>query len=103
MTTVALFIIHRTKPGKRNEVEAVWLRHMAPAVQANPGHLAYFYSLDAADPDSICAFQHYASAEAAQEFLEHPGYLRYLQEVDPLLGGPPQVKSLIPRWIKTAD
>ena len=101
MTSVALFIVHKTKPGMREAVKDVWLRNMAPAVQANPGHLAYFYNFDAADPDAICAFQQYASANAAREFLEHPSYLKYLKEVEPLLEGPPQVKNLIPQWVKT--
>jgi len=102
MSTAALFIIHKTKPGMRNDVKEVWMRNMAPAIQSNPQHLAYFYNFDATDADSICAFQQYASADAAREFLEHPNYLKYLKEVEPLLEGPPVVKNLVPQWIKTA-
>jgi quinol monooxygenase YgiN len=102
MSSAALFIIHKTKPGLRDQVKEVWIRHMAPAIESNPGHLAYFYNYDSSDPDSICAFQQYSSAEAASEFLGHPSYLKYLEEVEPLLAGPPEVKSLIPQWIKIA-
>lgn len=100
MSSVALFIVHKTRPGLRDQVKAVWMRHMAPAIQSNPGHLAYFYSYDASDPDAICAFQQYASAEAAAAFLTDPDYLAYLEEVEPLLEGPPQVRNLDPQWIK---
>ena len=50
MTSLALIIKHKTQPGKRDEVRKVWEKHMAPAVLANPGHLAYFYCFDNADP-----------------------------------------------------
>lgn len=102
MTSLALIIKHKTQPGKRDEVRKVWERHMAPAVSANPGHLAYFYCFDNADPDAILAFQQYVSAEAAGEFLKTDDYAAYLQEVEPLLAGPPQVTTLTPVWSKGA-
>ncbi len=103
MTTVALFVRHTTQPGKRSEVQAVWLKHMAPGVAANEGHLAYFYCVDTREPDVVCAFQHYASAEAARAFLLTESYRAYLSEVEPLLAGPPEVISLTPVWVKPAQ
>lgn len=100
MTSLALIIKHKTQPGKRDEVRKVWERHMAPAVSANSGHLAYFYCFDNADPDAILAFQQYVSAEAAGEFLKTDDYAAYLQEVEPLLAGPPHVTTLTPMWSK---
>lgn len=100
MTAVALFIVHRTQPGQREQVRQVWLRHMAPAIQANDGHLAYVYSFDASEPDTICAFQQYASQAEADAFLQHPDYLAYLKAVEPLLAGPPQIRRLQPQWTK---
>jgi quinol monooxygenase YgiN len=102
VSDVALFIKHKTLPGKRDEVRRVWEKHMAPAISANPSHTAYFYCFDNSDPDAICAFQQYSSAEAAAEFLKTDSYLAYLQEVEPLLAGPPHVTSLTPMWSKGA-
>ncbi|WLQ14441.1 antibiotic biosynthesis monooxygenase [Hahella aquimaris] len=102
MTSFAIIIKHKTQPGKRDEVRKVWEKHMAPAVSANPGHTAYFYCFDNAEPDSIYAFQQYASPEASQAFLETDSYAAYLEEVEPLLSGPPQVTSLTPVWTKGA-
>ncbi len=85
-----------------DEVRAVWSKHMAPAISANPGHTAYFYCFDNADPEGICAFQQYTSVEAARDFLKSSNYLAYLAEVEPLLHGPPQVTSLTPMWSKGA-
>ncbi len=100
MIQAALFVRHKTLPGKRDEVREVWERHMAPAIASNPGHTAYFYCFDNSDPDSICAFQQYASAEASQDFLKTDNYAAYLKEVEPLLSGPPQVTALTPMWSK---
>ena len=102
MPSLALVIKHKTQPGKRDEVRKVWEKHMAPAVSSNPGHLAYFYCFDNADPDAIMAFQHYVSAEAAGAFLKTDSYVAYLQEVEALLSGPPQVTTLTPMWSKDA-
>ncbi|MFD1710650.1 antibiotic biosynthesis monooxygenase [Ottowia sp. GY511] len=101
MSSTALFIVHQTKPGKRDEVRAIWMRHMGPAIQENPGHLAYFYNFDNDNPDSICAFQVYESAQAAQDFLKHPNYQAYLSESRLLLEHDPKVMSLSPQWTKS--
>lgn len=102
MTSFALIVKHQTLPGKRDEVREVWEKHMAPAIAGNPGHTAYFYCFDNADPNAISAFQQYASAEASQAFLKTDSYAAYLKEVEPLLAGPPQVTALTPVWSKAA-
>lgn len=100
MTRVALLIKHKTKPGKRDEVRAVWQRHMQPLITSNPAHEAYFYCLDDNDPDGIVAFQQYTDRASSQAFLKTDGYAAYLAEVEPLLQGPPEVLCLTPLWIK---
>lgn len=72
---------------------------MRPAIEANAGHEAYVYSFGT-DPDWICAFQVYGSAEDAKAFLKTPTYIAYEREVAPLLEGPPEVEALQPQWIK---
>jgi quinol monooxygenase YgiN len=100
MAPTALFIRHRTQPGRRDQVRAVWDRHVRAAVARNPGHAAYFYCFDDGDPDAICAFQQYVDADAARAFLATEGYAAYLRDVEPLLAGPPEVTSLTPVWTK---
>ena len=96
----AVFIRHQTLPGQRDAVHAVWQRHMQPAIQANPEHAVYVYSFGT-DPDQICAFQVYASREAAEAFLRTAAYRAYEQEVAALLLGPPVVEVLQPQWMKS--
>lgn len=94
----ARFLRHRTKPGRRDEVGALWNKHMAPGVDANDGtRSVHTFGLD---PDRICAFQVYGSAGEADAFLETAAYLDDAREVAPLPGGPPEVEVLHPRWIK---
>lgn len=100
MQPTALLVTHRTRPGQRDAVRAVWEQHMAPAITANPGHVAYHYCFDAADPDAIHAFQQYRSPEDAAAFLQSDAYQAYKREVTPLLAGPPVVTRLIPKWTK---
>ena len=100
MTTTIVFIVHKTLPGQREAVKAIWMKHMAPAVSTNEEHLRYHYCFDNGDENTICAFQEYRSPEAARTFLSHPSYGHYLAEVEPLLAGPPVVRSLAPQWTK---
>jgi hypothetical protein len=46
MSEIALFIPHKAKPGQRDALSAVWMLHMAPAIDANTDHTAYVYSFD---------------------------------------------------------
>jgi quinol monooxygenase YgiN len=100
MTDHAVLLVHRTKPGRREDVRDVWMEHMAPAVRGNDDHLAYYYCFDLADDDVICAFQVYRSAAAAGAFLEQETYRQYLAAVEPLLTGPPEFHALAPIWTK---
>ena len=96
----AIFITHRTRPGMRDAVRDVWLKHMAPAVDGNAEHRAYWYCFDTADDDVLRVFQLYTDAAAATAFLEHPNYTAYLAEVEGLLAGTPEVNAAIPQWMK---
>lgn len=95
----ALFLSHCSKPGRRDELEAVWRRHMMPAIDANIGHLAYLYGFGT-NPDTIGAFQLYRSKEDADAFVRSPAYLTYLEESRPLLQHDPDITMLEPRWVK---
>lgn len=102
MTKVALFIKHKSLPGKRAEVRGVWERHMQPRIAQNEAHEAYFYCYDDNDPDSICVYQQYSDRESSQAFLKNPGYADYLKEVEPLLAGTPEITAATPVWVKGA-
>ena len=96
----AVLVTHRARPGMREQVRDVWQKFMPAAVSANPEHLAYYYTFDAADADVIRAFQVYADGEAAQAFLNTDAYKGYVAAVEPLLAGPPEVAVSDVIWAK---
>ncbi len=102
MTTgsVALFIRHKSLPGKRDQVRRVWERHLQPHIARNAAHEAYFYCYDDNDPDSICVYQQYSDGASSRAFLALPHYADYVKEVEPLLAGPPEVTTATPVWVK---
>lgn len=100
MERVALFITHRTQPGMRDQVRAVWQRHMQPAIAQNAAHEAYFYCFDTSDPDVIRVYQQYSDLAASQAFLQNASYAAYLRDVEPLLAGQPEVVMVTPLWVK---
>ncbi|MGV8874699.1 MAG: putative quinol monooxygenase [Rhodococcus sp. (in: high G+C Gram-positive bacteria)] len=100
--SIAVLVTHRTRPGQRDAVRAVWEAHMAPAVSANAGHLSYVYCFDDDDPDVISAFQVYRDPHAARDFQRTSTYKAYETAVTPLLAGPPSVVQLVPIWTKAA-
>ena len=101
MADFGLFITHRTSPGQREAVRAIWERHMQPAIANNPGHVAYFYCFAGDDADVIRVFQRYVDRDASQAFLSDPSYQAYLAEVEGLLAGPPQVEEATIMWSKS--
>ena len=100
MTAHAVFITHRTRPGRRADAVGVWNEIMKPAVQANPDHLTYVCALPEEEPEVIRAFQLYRTAEAAAAFLRTPEYVAYSTAVEEYLEGPPQVVAAPAAWVK---
>lgn len=100
MADFALFITHRTRPGQRDAVRAVWERFMRPAIAENPAHVDYFYGYAADDADVVRVFQRYVDRHASKDFLSHPSDQAYLDAVAPLLEGPPDVCEATVMWSK---
>ncbi|MBA3241971.1 MAG: hypothetical protein H0T60_12155 [Acidobacteria bacterium] len=69
MTKTALFIRHRAKPGRREDIRRVWEKHVKVRVEANPAHEAYFFCYDDGDPNVIRVFQLYTDPASMQDFL----------------------------------
>ncbi len=98
MVSHAVFLTHRSLPGRREEVQVVWQQHLQPAVKANPDHLGYHYCYDATDGDVIRVCQIYTNADAAAAFLRTSVYAAYVLAVEPLLAGPPDVANAREIW-----
>ena len=86
MSKTALFIRHQAQPGRRDDVQRIWEKHVKPRVEANPAHEAYFFCYDTEDPDVVCVFQLYTNSASMKNFLSGEWYSDYLSEV-PSRGG----------------
>ncbi len=98
----ALFVRHQARPGQRDDVKRLWEQHVRPRAADNPGHLAYYFCYDTADPDVICVFQLFANETAGAEFLNGAWYPEYLSEVGTVVAAPPQLTRAALVWAKPA-
>lgn len=101
MSGTALFVRHQTRPGMREQMQRIWEKHVMPRVQANPAHAAYFFCHDDKNPDVVCVFQLYQSAEAMNEFLAGDWYPQYLGDITKVVVAPPQLSTASLVWAKT--
>jgi quinol monooxygenase YgiN len=99
MSQHAAFVQLRIRPGKREEVQNAWSKHLEPLIRKESGFLAYFYCFGD-EPDSICAFQTYSSRDAAAAFVKAPEYVAYYAEIRPHLLGEAVVTLLDVQWLK---
>jgi quinol monooxygenase YgiN len=102
MSKSALFIRHKTKSGKRDEVRQVWEKYARDYVAGSSGQLSYCYCYDDNDPDAIVVFQLAADQASGQDFVKQPWFADYERETAALLAGPSEFRAATPRWLKGA-
>lgn len=100
MSKTALFIRHQALPGRRDEVQRIWERHVKPRVETNAAHEAYYFCHDTDDPDVVCVFQLYSSEAAMRGFLAGEWYPAYLAEVAQVVAAAPQISPANLVWNK---
>lgn len=96
----ALFIRHKTHPGRREDFRRIWEKHVKPRVETNPAHVEYFFCFDDADPDVVRVFQLYSDPEAMKAFLSGAWYESYLAEVAQVVAEKPQLMPASLQWAK---
>ena len=100
MAQAALFVRHKSRPGRRDDVRRVWEKHVKPHVQANPRHVAYYFCYDDQDPDTISVFQLYSDPDAMKDFMSGDWYPAYIEEVSRLVTEPPRIMPATLIWAK---
>jgi quinol monooxygenase YgiN len=102
MSKSALFIRHKTKPGRRDEVRRVWEKYARDYVAGSNGQLTYYYCYDDNDPDTVVVFQLAADQASGQEFVKQPWFADYERETAALFAGPSEFRPATPQWVKGA-
>jgi len=100
MTIKALCIRHKAKPGKREELKAIWEKYAREYIDNAGGQVVYVYGFDDGDPDAIVAYQLYTGDAATQDFVSQPWYGEYQRETSALLAGQSEFRRITPQWIK---
>ena len=100
MSKIALFIKTKTQPGKRDEAQKLWEKHLKAGAQANPDQEVHVFCLDPQDQDTLYLFEVYSGLEALQAAGQSPAFAAYMQEAMPLLAGPPEMGMTTPLWAK---
>jgi quinol monooxygenase YgiN len=101
MSTSAILVRHKAKPGKRDELWRVWEKYVRDYVAGSKDALSCYYCFDDSDPDTIIVFQLAADRAAAQEFGKQPWFADYQRETAALLAGQSELRTATPQWVKS--
>lgn len=102
MAKLAMFIKTTCKPGRRDEVRALWEEYLKPRAQENPTQEVYFCCYDNMNENVMYLFELYGSHEGFGANAQAPWFMEYMQKVGPLLEGQPEVGMATPLWAKGA-
>ena len=100
MRKTALILSVRTKPGKRDELRALWDEHLRPRAEANAAQELYLYCFDTEDRDVIHMVEVYGDPAEIERNAEAPWFAQYVRAAAPLIDGPPQMVTAAPQWAK---
>ncbi len=97
---VALFLTVKTQPGQRDQLIALWEKHLKARAQENEAQIRYVIARDAADPDTLRITEVYATQAAFEANSQAPWFGEYMAEAGPLLAGQPEFHMGTPHWVK---
>jgi len=100
MQKTTLILTVRTKPGKREELRALWDRHLRPRAEENAAQELYLYCHDAEDPDTTHIIEVYGDGDAMRRNAAAPWFAEYMRASAPLLAGGPAMARAEPVWAK---
>lgn len=103
MTKLALFVKVKAQPGKREQVKQIWEKLVRPRVEAEKTVNFSFYCYALEDDDTICLFELISDPSAFKAATQSDWFLDYMEQLKPLLVGPPERIMTTPVWAKGAS
>ena len=101
MGKLAVVVEVTAKDGKRDEVRALWDKHLRPQLERpDSAQDLYLVCDDASDPNKLLLIELYNDPSRMRANAQAPWFHAYMQEVEPLLDGPPRMSMGNPRWAK---
>ena len=95
---VAIIVTTTTRPGRRDEVRALYQELLAPRAVENEGQEVVVWSDDQHDPNTFHLFEVYRDMSVMGANAQAPWFAEYMAKVGPMLAGEPKVTMLTPRW-----
>ena len=103
MSKLALFIKVTCKPGKRDEVYALWEEHLKPRLNASELHEAYYLCYDTENENVLYGYEVLSEASQRGQFAETDWFKEYMEKVFPLFDGEIEFNAMTPIWMKGAE
>jgi quinol monooxygenase YgiN len=100
MSQMVLMTEYRTRPGKRNELFALFDRLLAE--DAVPGRGFIVWSTSEIDRDSSYLFEYWNDADDFAELTTTPQFAEYVAGVDRLVSAEPVTTVTVPRLLRGA-
>ena len=102
MAKLATFIKIKARPGKREQVKQIWEKIVKPHVESEEGveHSFFCYAIE--DDDTICLFEFITDPSKFEAAMKSEWFLDYMEQLKPLLAGPPERIMTTPVWAKGA-
>lgn len=103
MEPLVLFIKTTAKPGKRDDVYALWATYVRPHREGDSTQNATFCCFDNHDPNVMYTLEYYTDRADFDASAQEPWFTEYIKSISPLLAAPPEVGFTTPIWIKPAS
>ena len=100
MGDLALFISSKAKPGKRDELFALYKELLAPRADDNDAQERVAWCADQHDPDAFHLFEVYRDQESFGQNAQSSWFAEFMGASAPLMAGEPTVAMTSPRWTK---
>lgn len=100
MAELAIFLTVKTKPGKREQLKALWEQQLKQRAAQNEMQSHYVYAFDSQDENVIRITEVYETMAAFQANSQADWFSAYMQEAMPLLDGEPEFHMATPQWVK---
>lgn len=100
MDTLGIIVRIRAKPGKREDIRALWEQRLKPRAEDCDAIDVYFACNDDNDENVLLVFEHYTDREIFQQNVQSTWMAEWVVEVSPLLDGEPEASFGSPFWVK---
>jgi quinol monooxygenase YgiN len=100
MAKLTLILEAKAKPGKRDELRALWDEHLRRRAEANGAQELYLYCYDQGDPDTVRLIEVYSDRAAMDANAGAAWFADYMRATGPLLAEPPKMALAEPVWAK---